>query len=188
MKDAVLEQIGPRLRAARLKQELTLEELAARAGMSGSTLSRLESGKRQASLEILLPLTRELRITLDDLIPAEAPDPRVTPVQTTRHGVRMVRLSPPSSPTRTYRMTFPARKAMPAQRTHEGHDWVYVLAGRLRLQLGEQDLVLAPGEAAEFDTRVPHAMGSADGKAVEVLSIFGADGERIHTLTHDGGV
>lgn len=185
MKDAVLEQIGPRLRAARVKQDRTLEDLATKAGMSVSTLSRLESGKRQASLELLLPLTRELRITLDDLIPAEVPDPRIQPVHTMHHGIRTLRLSPPNSPTQTFRMTYPGRKTLPAQRVHDGYDWVYVLSGRLRLLLGDRDLVLGPGEAAEFDTRVPHAMGSADGKPVDVLSIFGAAGERIHTQTVD---
>lgn len=185
MKDAVLEQIGPRLRAARVKQDRTLEDLATRAGMSVSTLSRLESGKRQASLELLLPLTRELRIGIDELILAEVPDPRIRPVRSTRHGIQIVRLSPPSSPTQTFRMTYPGRKTMPAQRVHDGYDWVYVLSGRLRLLLGDKDLELAPGEAAEFDTQIPHAIGSADGKRVEVLSIFGADGERIHTRTHE---
>jgi len=184
MKDSVLEQIGPRLRAARIKQDRTLEDLATRTGMSVSTLSRLESGKRQASLEILLPLTRELRITIDDLIPAEVPDPRIKPTQSMHHGVQIVRLSPPGSPTRTFKMTYPARKTMPPQRTHDGYDWLYVLSGRLRLKLGEKDLVLEPGEAAEFDTRVPHSMGSADGKRVEILSIFGPDGEQMHTYTH----
>jgi transcriptional regulator with XRE-family HTH domain len=46
--------------------------------------------------------------------------------------------------------------------------------------LGDQDLVLAPGEAAEFDTRVPHWFASADTVPVEVLSLFGRQGERAH--------
>ena len=69
---------------------------------------------------------------------------------------------------------------MPEPQTHEGYEWIYVLSGRLRLVLGEQDLVLAPGEAAEFDTRVPHWFGSADPTPVEVLSLFGPQGERAH--------
>jgi hypothetical protein len=46
--------------------------------------------------------------------------------------------------------------------------------------LGEHDLVLAQGEAAEFDTRVPHWFGTADEQAVELLSLFGRQGERAH--------
>ena len=46
--------------------------------------------------------------------------------------------------------------------------------------IGEHDLILPAGEAAEFDTRVPHWFGRCDEHAVEFLSIFGPQGERIH--------
>jgi quercetin dioxygenase-like cupin family protein len=68
----------------------------------------------------------------------------------------------------------------PDPKSHEGYDWLYVLSGRLRMVLGEHDLVLEPGEAAEFDTRVPHWFGGADEGAVEFLTIFSREGERIH--------
>ncbi len=58
-------------------------------------------------------------------------------------------------------MILPGRSEEPEPRTHEGYEWVYVLSGRLRLVLGEHDVVLGSGEAAEFDTRVPHWFGAA---------------------------
>ncbi|UOY03163.1 cupin domain-containing protein [Blastococcus sp. PRF04-17] len=48
----------------------------------------------------------------------------------------------------------------PEQNSHEGYEWLYVLSGRLRLLLGEHDVVLTSGEAAEFDTHVPHWSGN----------------------------
>ena len=66
---------------------------------------------------------------------------------------------------------------------HEGYEWLYVLNGRLRLVLGEHDLVLHAGEAAEFDTRTPHWFDRAGPDAVELLSLFSAQGERIHVRT-----
>jgi quercetin dioxygenase-like cupin family protein len=68
----------------------------------------------------------------------------------------------------------------PETRSHEGYEWLYVLSGRLRLILGQHDLVFKPGEAAEFDTRMPHWFGSADGEPVEALVLFSAQGERVH--------
>ena len=68
----------------------------------------------------------------------------------------------------------------PEQRSHEGCEWPYVLSGRLRLALGELDLVLTAGEAAEFDTRVPHGFGNAGPQPVEFLSLFGPQGDRLH--------
>ena len=63
---------------------------------------------------------------------------------------------------------------------HDGYEWLYVLNGRLRLVIGQHDLVLSPGEAAEFDTRTPHWFGAADDEPVEFLSLFSKQGERAH--------
>jgi quercetin dioxygenase-like cupin family protein len=57
---------------------------------------------------------------------------------------------------------------------------MYVLSGRLRLLLGDADLVLAPGEVVEFDTHVPHWFGNTGDQPAEVLVLFGPQGERMH--------
>ncbi|GAB4085200.1 XRE family transcriptional regulator [Myceligenerans cantabricum] len=178
-----LRQIGPRLRAARRARGWTLDELASLAGMSASTLSRLESGKRQASLELLLPLTRRLGIRVDDLLPPEDTDPRVRRPTIRRDGLIIAPLAPEGSPVHTYKITYPPTADLPEQRVHDGYEWLYVLSGRLRLRLGAQDLVLTRGEAAEFDTRTPHAMSATGAKPAQVISIFNGDGARIHTRT-----
>ena len=175
-----LEQLGPRLRAVRTSRGLTLDELAAEVGMSASTLSRLESGKRQASLELLLPLTRRLGIRIDDLVPQRVADPRVRRAPFLRDGLVIAPLAPEGSPTLTYKITYPASGAMPEPRVHDGHEWLYVLTGKLRLRLGDQDLTLTRGEAAEFDTRTPHAMAAVGGRPAQVISIFNEQGARMH--------
>lgn len=178
---AQLDQVGARLRAARQSKGLTLEDVARRAGMSVSTLSRLESGKRQASLELLVPVTRQLGIRLDDLVREDEPDPRVRRPSVRRGGLVIAPLALENSPVSTYKITYPPVQSLPELRVHEGFEWLYVLSGSLRLRLGAQDLVLRRGEAAEFDTRTPHAMSAAGSRPAEVLSIFNADGERMHT-------
>ena len=182
-----LSQVGPRLRAARQARGWTLDGLASRANVSASTLSRLESGKRQATLELLVPLTRQLGIRVDDLLPEGDRDPRVRRPAIRRDGMVMVPLAPESSSMRAYRITYTAEHRPTQHRVHDGHEWLYVLSGSLRLLLGEQDLVLEAGEAAEFDTRVPHSMSTADGKDVSVLSIFSEEGERMHTTRVEEG-
>ncbi len=173
-------QVGPRLRAARQARGWTLEELATRAAVSMSTLSRLESGKRQASLELLLPVTRQLGIRIDDLLPPEIGDPRVRRETVRREGMVIAPLTLEQSPVQAFKITYASTDAAPSPRVHDGFEWVYVLSGRLRLMLDEVEHVLEPGEAAEFDTRVPHSLSAVGGPA-EVVSIFSASGERIHT-------
>ncbi|GHE25379.1 XRE family transcriptional regulator [Kitasatospora indigofera] len=179
---AVLDEVGPRLRRLRAKRGLTLAALAETTGISKSTLSRLESGQRRPSLELLLPLAGAYNVPLDDLVGApEVGDPRVrlTP-RPLAHGGSFIPLSRGPGPLQAYKMIISDRGNEPTLRSHEGYEWLYVLEGRLRLVLGEHDIVLGPGEVAEFDTRVPHWFSGADGRPVEVLSLFGRQGERMH--------
>ncbi|HEX6447620.1 MAG TPA: XRE family transcriptional regulator [Streptosporangiales bacterium] len=180
---AALDSVGPRLRALRRQRETTLAELATATGISVSTLSRLESGARRPTLELLLPLARAHGVTLDELVDAPPTgDPRVHLRPVTRHGMTMLPLSRRAGGIQAYKLVIPAgaRRRRPEPQSHEGYEWLYVLDGRLRLVLGEHDLVLAPGEAAEFDTRTPHWFGPAGPEAVEFLSLFGRQGERAH--------
>lgn len=181
--DAVLDAVGPRLRAARQQRERTLASVAAETGISVSTLSRLESGRRRPSLELLLPLARAYRVALDELVDSpQAGDPRVHRRPVRREGMTMFPLGGQPGGLQAFKTLIPGRpgRREPRQRTHEGYEWLYVLSGRLRLVLGDQDVELRPGEAAEFDTRVPHWFGNADQRAVEFLSLFGPQGERMH--------
>ena len=175
--------VGPRLRALRQARQSTLAELAAETGISVSTLSRLESGARRPTLELLLPLARAYGVTLDELVDApQTGDPRVHMRPVSAHGMTMVPLTRHAGGIQAYKLVLTAagRPQEPDPQTHEGYEWLYVLNGRLRLVLGSHDLVLGPGEAAEFDTRVPHWFSAADGKPVELLSLFGRQGERAH--------
>jgi transcriptional regulator with XRE-family HTH domain len=179
----VLTAVGPRLRALRQRRDTTLAELSAATGISVSTLSRLESGQRRPNLELLLPLARVHGVPLDELVGAPPTgDPRIHLRPVTRHGRTVVPLSRRPGGLQAYKQVIPASHCPqePDLRTHEGYEWLYVLNGRLRLVLGEQDLVLSPGEAAEFDTRVPHWSGSAGREPVEFLCLFGKQGERAH--------
>jgi transcriptional regulator with XRE-family HTH domain len=179
--DEVLAAVGPRLRALRRQRETTLADVAAQTGISVSTLSRLEGGRRRPTLELLLPLAQAYGVQIDELIGAPPTgDPRIhlRPVQ--RNDMTFIPLTRRAGGVQAYKVLIPARRGTAEQKIHEGYEWMYVLGGRLRLLLGDQDLVLAEGEAAEFDTRVPHWFGSADSTPVEVLILFGRQGERAH--------
>ncbi|GAA2375853.1 hypothetical protein Cme02nite_05530 [Catellatospora methionotrophica] len=181
--DQALGAVGPRLRALRQQRETTLADLSTATGISVSTLSRLESGSRKPTLELLLPLARAHGVTLDELVDAPPTgDPRIHLRPVTRHGMTMLPLTRRAGGIQAYKLIIAAdsRRKVPEPKTHEGYEWLYVLNGRLRVVLGDQDLVLVPGEAAEFDTRVPHWFGAAGPEPVEFLSLFGTQGERAH--------
>ncbi|CAM5553574.1 XRE family transcriptional regulator [Streptomyces violaceorubidus] len=179
--DDVLAGVGPRLRQVRKEREVTLAALSESTGISVSTLSRLESGLRKPSLELLLPIAQAHQVPLDELVGApRVDDPRVRAEPIVRHGRTHWPLTRQAGGLQAFKVLQPQRSEEPDPRTHEGYEWIYVLSGRLRLVLGEHDVVLSAGEAAEFDTRVPHWFGSTGEGPAEFLSLFGPQGERMH--------
>ena len=173
--------VGPRLKALRTKKSLTLVELSQQTGISTSTLSRLESGQRKATLELLLALSQAYSVPVDDLIGAPpVGDPRVRLKPVTAHGRTYYPLSRRPGGVQAFRTVIHSGETLPSPRTHEGYEWLYVLGGRLRVVLGETDIEIGPGEVVEFDTRVPHWFGRVGDEPVEFLSLFGKQGERMH--------
>ncbi|MFE5484266.1 helix-turn-helix domain-containing protein [Streptomyces sp. NPDC056527] len=179
--DDVLNEVGPRLRRVRRERGATLGDLSASTGISVSTLSRLESGQRKPSLELLLPIARAHQVPLDELVGAPSVgDPRVRAKPIVRHGRTMYPLTRQPGGLQAYKIVQEKAETLVEQRVHEGYEWLYVLSGKLRLVLGEHDVVIGAGEAAEFDTRVPHWFGPTADGPVEFLSLFGPQGERMH--------
>ena len=182
--DDVLAAVGPRLRALRKQRGVTLEQLADATGISISTLSRLESGQRRPALELLLPLARAHHVPLDELVGAPASgDPRIFPRPIQREGSTWLPLTRNPGGPGVFKQIIPASPHPPAhveQGAHEGYEWIYVISGRLRLVLGDTEFTLTAGEAAEFDTRIPHAAVNDGQQPLELLNIFGPQGERVH--------
>jgi transcriptional regulator with XRE-family HTH domain len=184
---ATLDLVGPRLKRIRTQRGVTLTDLAERTGISKSTLSRLENGQRRASLELLLPLAEAFRVPLDDLVGApEVGDPRIRLKPRRVKGRTVLPLTRGPGGVQAWKIIIPATQSTPTPRAHEGSEWLYVLSGRMRLVLGDQDLELGVGEAVEFDTTVPHWFGSTGEGPAEVLSLFGRPGERMHVRSHSG--
>ncbi|ADB33803.1 transcriptional regulator, XRE family [Kribbella flavida DSM 17836] len=181
--DEVLEAVGPRLRRLRQERGTTLTQLAESTGISVSTLSRLEAGQRRPTLELLLPLARAHQVQLDELVDAPSTgDPRIHSKPIKRFGAVLIPLSRRPGGLQAFKQIAPP--GWPGgeveQKTHEGYDWIYVLSGRLRLVLGDKDFILEAGEVAEFDTRVPHWFGNPGPEPVELLCLYGPQGERMH--------
>ena len=181
---AALDQVGPRLKRLRTNRRLTLTGVAATTGISKSTLSRLETGGRRPTLELLLTLSHAYRVPLDDLVGApEEGDPRLRLKPGRVKGRTVIPLTRQPDGMQAWKIVIPTSKANPEPRAHDGHEWIYVLSGRMRFVLGDQDLVLGPGEVAAFDTTVPHWFGSTGDEPAEILSIFGRPGERMTVRT-----
>src|SRR5690242_746452 len=107
--DQALEAVGPRLRALRNEREITLTDLSAATGVSVSTLSRLESGARRPTLELLFPLAKAYGVTLDELVDAPPTgDPRIHLRPVVRNGMTMLPLTRRAGGIQAYKLVIPA--------------------------------------------------------------------------------
>lgn len=171
-----------RLRSLRKARGWSLDELASRAHIGPSTLSRLETGHRRMAIDHLVTLARVLDSTVDELLADEQPeDVVIRPRRDTAGGATFWLLTGPDDPSgrAVAKMRLPQRERLPKARVHPGRDWFYVLQGTVRLQLGSREVLVRSGQAASFDTMTPHSMGGEGGPA-EILSILDHHGERAH--------
>ena len=172
--------VRTRLRSLRTTLGLSLDDLAARTNLSPSTISRIETGKRTISLDVLLPLATGLQVGLDVLLDVSGDDDVVIrPTPSRVEGRTTWALSRPDSSTVAVKTRVEPTAARPQQRVHPGHDWLFVLSGRLLLLLGDREITVEAGEAAEFATMTPHAFVAVD-EPTELLMIFDRDGQHAH--------
>jgi len=189
--DDLVALVGARVRAARLRRGMTLADLALASGVSVSGLSRLESGERQPSLAAVLNVAAGLGVGLDELLDGRQPQlprqvlRRADAVVREAHGMRFASLVPDAAPggLTAVRVKLPAGTDGGAHPGHDGEEWLYVLAGQVHLELGEETWTLEPGDSAWFDARQHHLMRAIGAHEAEVLLVAAA-----RPAAHTGGV
>ncbi|MBE1458655.1 transcriptional regulator with XRE-family HTH domain [Nocardiopsis terrae] len=176
--------VRKRLRALRVAQGWSLEELAERTHLSQSTLSRIENGQRRLALDSLVTLARALDTTLDQLVETASDDVVISPMVDGAHGLmRWPIKADPGMTVMRQRLTEPPPDNPARMRAHPGREWLVVLSGTAVLMLGHRRFRVGTNQAAEFPTMLPHAIG-AEGGPCEILGIFDRDARRGH---HRGG-
>ncbi len=169
-----------RLRSLRTTLGYSLDDLAERTHLSPSTISRVETGKRTLGLDVLVPLANALQVSLDVLFELPGDDDVVIRPTSRRSGSSTTwPLSRPDGRTLAMKVRLEPRKTRPEQRVHPGHDWFVVIEGRVTLWLGDREVVVETGEAAEFTTMTPHAMSAIE-RPAELIMIFDREGQRAH--------
>ncbi|MFE5856097.1 helix-turn-helix domain-containing protein [Streptomyces sp. NPDC056500] len=178
--------VRKRIRALRVAQGWSLADLATRANVSQSTLSRIENGQRRLALDQLVTLARALDTSLDQLVETATDDIVTNPTIDAAHGLMRwpIKAEPGLSVVRQ-RMTSPPPDSPARLRAHPGREWLVVLSGTAVLLLGNRRIRVETNQAAEFPTMLPHAIG-AEGGPCEILGIFDRDARRGHQRGNDG--
>jgi transcriptional regulator with XRE-family HTH domain len=172
--------VRKRIRALRVAQGWSLEELATRARVSQSTLSRIENGQRRLALDQLVTLARALDTSLDQLVETATDDVISNPTIDAQRGMmRWPLKAEPGLTVVRQRMTNPVPDNLARMRAHPGREWLVVISGTAMLLLGNRRFRIETNQAAEFPTMLPHAIG-AEGGPCEIVGIFDRDARRGH--------
>ncbi len=173
-----LMMLGERLKELRAARDWTLEELAERSGLSKPFLSRLESGNRQPSIAAVLTLARVFNVPMGSLFELRPEDEGCIIVRRESMGVRRgngISYTPLSGISRfnvqPMRITVSPQRPGAERYQHDGEEWIYVLSGSLKLHVNEKQYDLEPGDAAHFDSRLPHRLDAGGGKDAEVILV-----------------
>ena len=174
-----LASFAAKLKELRLRRGWTLDDLARHSGISKTFLSRLESGGRQPSISVVLTLSHLFEVSVATLFETQmAMEPCVV--------VRSSEVTPQVSKGLTFlplsnaehhfnlkpiRVTVALDREGTEQYHHPGEEFIYVLSGKLALSLGNQTYDLNPGDAAHFDSRVPHRLIARENTEPEVLLV-----------------
>lgn len=193
---ATIQSLPATLRRLRERRGVTLAALSALTGASVSTLSRLESGQRRPTVELVLRIALALGISPGALIgapiavsdPAERAQPTAELLadEAAPDSQKATPLTPRRAGLRAFRIALPANAPLPQQRAHGGHEWIFVLSGRLRVRMGPHELHMGPGDALEFPGSRPHAFAAAGAAPAQVLALLSGPGELVHTTTQAG--
>ena len=178
--------VRQRIRSLRLARGWTLDTLATRCYLSPSTLSRIETGHRRIALDQLVPIAQALGTTLDQLVEPEGDDDvviRPEPEMSIGSTVWLLSRERDRRGVTIAKMRFTPDRMVSEPQVHPGYEWFTVLSGTVQLRLGERTILVREGQAAEFSTMTPHAIGAYEGP-VELLTIFDHDGERAHLPGH----
>ncbi|WP_205529049.1 XRE family transcriptional regulator [Microbacterium halotolerans] len=172
--------VRKRIRALRVAQGWSLGELASRAHLSQSSLSRIENGQRRLALDQLVTIARAMDTTLDQLVETADEEVVISPTVDSAHGrMRWIIKADPGMSVVRQRMTEPPPENPAHMRAHPGREWLVVLSGTAILMLGHRRFRLETNQAAEFPTMMPHAIGTESGPC-ELLGIFDRDARRGH--------
>jgi transcriptional regulator with XRE-family HTH domain len=174
-----LDSFGVRLKELRLQRGWTLQELADQSGLSKTFVSRLETGGRQASIAAVLTLARVFGVSLASMFETQLetePCLIIRRTEAVSKSANGLTYTPLSSAERFFNLQPIKLSVSPSRKGnehfhHDGEEWIYLLSGRLTLSLAGKTYELEPGDAAHFDSRLPHRLIARGPHEAEVLLV-----------------
>ena len=181
MSDQV-KQIAQRIRTLREVSDYTVAEVASSTGLTEAEYEAYESGALDMPISLLLKLSQFFNVDTTTILTGESPRLTVCAVTRKDKGVTIDRTKHYFYKNLAYNFVnrriepllvtvVPGANADMATNAHDGHEFDYVLEGRLRQKVGDRDMILKPGDSAYYASRNPHAMQAVGDEPCKFLAM-----------------
>lgn len=180
------EALGERIRTAREMRGLGLDDISSRTGIDAATLNRIESNEILPPLGQLIKLGKALDMKMGYFISPGIDKPMT--VVRKGQGQAVARYGKKKSqqygyvyeslaPEKANRMMEPfIVTLLPTDAeefsSHDGQEFIYVLEGEMKVQVGDRTELLHPGDAVYYDSTQPHLVKSATGAKTTILAVL----------------
>jgi quercetin dioxygenase-like cupin family protein/DNA-binding XRE family transcriptional regulator len=178
--------LGARIHEARELRGLTLQDLSSRTGISLETLEKVEANKMIPPLGELIKLGKALEMKMGYFISPGVEKPMTVVhadkrLVVSRHGKKKSEqygyFYESLAPEKANRFMEPFLVTMvPSEvkelSTHDGQEFIFVLEGEMRVQVGDQVEILKPGDAVYYDSSSPHLVKCQGDKPTKILAVL----------------
>jgi len=169
-----METMGERIAGMRKRQKVDIETLAKNTGYSVEYLTRIESGKVAPAVGALIRISRALAIDSATLLAESAKKERRRSYLKRTKAYSYRNLTPGAEDKHlwAYLVTLePKKEHERVEYKHEGGEFVYVLQGRVELQVGEDATVLRKGASYHFDSGQEHTLKNLSSKQSKLIVV-----------------
>lgn len=184
------QRIGLRARELRRRSGRTLESLAAETGLSKGHLSRFERGQKSLSVSALIRLAAVLDVSVGHLLGDEADTAGVRVVRASEAelqqapaqngGYSFATLGSSAGMGLRYNvftLILPREGYRQSRAYHSGREMIYVVSGRVRFTVGQQEMVLEAGDYAEFPGHQEHDLESLSDRSQLLVFVISDDND-----------
>lgn len=181
MKQSIESQIGRRVRRLRQSRGLSLGDVAAKAGLSRSLLSKVENARVSSPIATLANIATALDSTVGHLIGADSGERCVVVRRDERKLVTAKQADGYTYETLGHKrldkrmepflMTYPAGADVPPRYSHRGEAFMFVLKGRIEFHYDGRTMTLGPGDSVYFDNELPHGARASGARAAVALVV-----------------
>ncbi|MCC8194161.1 MAG: XRE family transcriptional regulator [Deltaproteobacteria bacterium] len=176
-------EIAPRLFGLRESLGLTHAELAEKIGAGPELVAAYEKGDREIPVSYLMDVSHACGIDLTELLSGDEAHLQRYTVVRDGEGLSVTRRKDYDYKNLAFRFTGRLMepflvKVPPKEReevnliAHKGQEFSYMLEGRLEMHLGEDVLVLEPGDSIFFSSTIPHGLRGLDGRQAVFVSVI----------------